>query len=125
MPYTHGAVLRPWRDRGFAQYPEQRGERVVDGAPVDSQPIHERHAVAFGERVGVVALPLGNPPGARAPIVWALRLLAARHACICRMRPADVCRPYNTNGGDLLRACRRYTKYGNQRSWGYLTPNPP
>ena len=54
----------------------------------------------------------------------------ARSASPCgmlvrRMRPADGCRPYNTNGGDLLRACRRYTKYGNQRSWGYLTPNPP
>merc|ERR1711965_570128 len=37
-----------------------------------------------------------------------------------RVRPADGRRPYNTNGGDLLTACRGYTKYGNQRSWGYL-----
>ena len=31
----------------------------------------------------------------------------------------------NTNGEDLLTACRRYTKHGTLRSWGYLTPNPP
>ena len=73
---VHGAVLRPRRDRGFAQYPEQRGERVVDGA--GGLAAHERHALAFGECVGVVALPLGDPSGAHAPVVWALRLLAAR-----------------------------------------------
>ena len=53
-----------------------RGERGVDSA--GGLAAHERHAVAFGERVGVVAAPLGDPSGARAPIVRALRLLAAR-----------------------------------------------
>jgi len=35
--------------------------------------------VAFGECVGVVAVPLSDPPSALTPVVRALCLLAARH----------------------------------------------
>ena len=38
-----------------------------------------------------------------------------------RMRPAYGCRPSNTNGADLLEACRRYIRYGNLRSRGTYT----
>ena len=48
---------------------------MVDGA--GGLAAHERHTVAFGERVRVVALPLGDPSGAYALVVRALRLLAA------------------------------------------------
>ena len=78
MPYTvlscvPGATAALPSILGAAGLPGERGVGSAGGLAA-----HERHAVAFGERVGVVALPLGNPSGARAPIVWALRLLAAR-----------------------------------------------
>ena len=38
-----------------------------------------------------------------------------------RERPAYGCRPSNTNGADLLKACRRYIRYGNLRSRGTYT----
>jgi len=48
------------------------------------------------------------------------RSASQRGLLVCRRRPAYGCRPSNTNGADLLKACRRSIRYGNLRSGGTL-----
>ena len=83
-----------------------------------------------GPQVAVPAL--ASPERLRVP-VYMSRGPPAQSGCgmphglpagtrVCQgVRPAVCVRPSSSHTG----ACRRYTKYGTLRSWGYLTPNPP